>query len=188
MSPKIVEKGALNLFLKSGFDNPFSQFMYNQSFRLCKNCKAKCSLRREDDCCLFEEYLFWDVSNELKKEIKKMGIKLKFSNQILIQQTAMLFVRLMRAHEMERIGHLYEWENYHIDLIRKERHLFDIHYIERLEKRLIKHLKLLGLLPEQVIAREKIKLVQTLKKQLFKLQEKNKSCEVDAVYEKEIKI
>ena len=53
---------------------------------------------------------------------------------------------------------------------------------------LIKLLKLLGLLPEQIVSREKIKVVEKLKQQLVKMEKNGQSYEADVVCEKETEL
>jgi len=52
---------------------------------------------------------------------------------------------------------------------------------------LIKLLKLLGLLPEQIVSREKIKVVEN-KQQLVKMEKNGQSYEADVVCEKETEL
>ena len=136
-----------------------------------------------------ESFLYYNVIRGLTEELKKQGVAISSSMKLLIEQTAMVMVRIQRARLIESNSNLKlinlgkkQIEAYSEKVIFEDVHPIE-KYIQGLEKQLIYLLKQLGLLPEQIVYREKIMIVKRMKKKLFEIERKNNSYEVEAIAE-----
>ncbi len=158
-----------------------------------------------------ENDLYEEVVKGLKEDMEKLGVESSYSSEILIREVA-LNILLMNRIKSQIIckGLLRDeklWKkNYTSSKVdgysgksnksisydyfpgEQEIHpLFD-KLIPKLQKQINEGLKLLGLLPQQQVERQKIILVEKLKKRLISLENNRQSYIVDAIIEKKSKL
>lgn len=136
-----------------------------------------------------ELYLYDDVLEGLTEELKDNGFKITYSTKLLLEQICTTVVRIARIRTMEANSdlQLIRLGDVQIDSSNGKMNYHSVHpiteYIKELENRIIYLLKQLELLPTQVREREKIYLIQKLKKKLIKIEDKDSSYESELVSE-----
>lgn len=171
-----VEKDLIKDSLGYGLASSLSR----NSLTASHNCQHDHCKTDNVEYCTMEPFLYTDVLTGLEEELKESEMKITYSIKLLLEQTAMTMVRVQRARRLEA--------NSIIKII----NIDNIHplaeYIEKLEKQLIFLLKQLGLLPEQVIERERIMIVKRLKKKLFEYEKGDNAYQVEAICETENRV
>lgn len=153
----------------------------------------------------FERRTYQEITKELEQDLINVGIPVSYSTKILIGELAFNLILYSRVkfyllnRDILKEGYVWKVFGYSGNRLSNRKRIdYDqlyskeyIHplfgdYLIKLEKTINNQLRLLGLLPEQQIERQKIKLIQRLKKKLYEIGDQNKSVEVSAVFEKQI--
>src|SRR3989344_2989206 len=153
-----------------------------------------------------ENELYEEVVHELKSDMFKLGMENSYSSEILVRQVAqnvLLMNRikfqiicrgLLRDKKLLKKDYVMDKNDRYSGKSQKSisyEHYFgeeEIHplfdkFIPKLQKQINDVLKQLGLLPQQQVERQKIILVEKLKKRLIDLKTNEQQYTVDAIIE-----
>lgn len=146
----------------------------------------------------FENKLNEEVTQNLINDIEDFGVKVNYSIRILINEIALNVIFLSRIKfyllNRELIQHRYDHklssisksnlngftEMKYTPVESKERvHPLYLDYVPKLEKALNHQLGLLGLLPTQQIEKQKIMVIEKMKKRMFEVEQEGLSYRQD---------
>tara|TARA_Y100000310_G_C20448716_1_gene699661 strand:+ start:296 stop:865 length:570 start_codon:yes stop_codon:yes gene_type:complete len=157
------------------------------------------TIKRRD----FEKEMYPEIVKGLEEDLKQLGQPITFAVKILIVELAnnLILYSRIKFHMAHR--NIIQNDNVCRLDTKKQRkmtgetsYFYDIQYAKegihplydgflfKLQKSINNQLKLLGLLPEQVIQRERIKVVERLKKKLVQIENPEGKYDVEMVYEK----
>lgn len=136
----------------------------------------------------------------LIKELKEIGIVVGFAEKVLIGEVITNLILMAEAQNRILLeGTYWKKDNFKVYSVHKEfNHSYNNHmqsscdfkifplceYILTLQKRTNQILEKLGLLPQQQVQRDKIKIIEKLKQQLLKVEKNGNEYEVNAVCER----
>jgi len=156
-----------------------------------------------------EHLLYEEVVNGLKKDMSELGLKNSYSAEILIKEVAMNILLmnrikyqiickgLLRDEQIWKRSHTSNNKDHYSGKSQKsisyeyypgeqEIHpLFD-KLIPKLQKQVNEGLRQLGLLPSQQVERQKVVLVEKLRKRLIDLKTNESQYTIDAIIENKI--
>lgn len=151
----------------------------------------------------FEKLAYEEVVNSLKEDLAKLSIPVNYATKIIIGEIAMNIILISRI-KWEFVDrpvvyrkNIIRPSNYRSKLYAGEKSVsYDIiaeqeivhpvysEFLPKLERELNKQLSLLGLLPQQQIERQKVILVEKLKKRLIDIRVGDDRYTTDAIITK----
>ncbi len=155
-----------------------------------------------------ENDLFEEVITELKSDMSRLGMDCSYSSEILLREIAMNILlmnriklqvickSLLRDRKLLRKDYVMSKNDRNIERTQKsisydlylgeeEVHPLFERFLPKLQKQINEGLKQLGLLPQQQVERQKIVLVEKLKKRLIDLRTNDQQYTVDATIQNE---
>ena len=146
----------------------------------------------------FEKKLNDEVTENLVKDLTDSGAKVNYSMRILVNGIALNLITLSRVKfylvNRELIQHRYDYKTSSIsksnlksiteikyDPVESKERVHPLYddYVLKLQKAINKQLELLGLLPAQQIERQKIMVIEKMKKRLFEIEKDGVSYSQD---------